>query len=100
MRSNVRARVFACARTLGLALLLQGGVAHATSVVYRNPADGRAWEVVMDAAEPLVWQWAEGAVSATVTVSNVLSGRAVCGRVLLDNIVVTATPSDTCIIVR
>ena len=28
----------------------------------------------MDAAEPLVWQWAEGAVSATVTVSNVLSG--------------------------
>ena len=28
----------------------------------------------MDAAEPLVWQWCEGAVSATVTVSNVLSG--------------------------
>ena len=63
-----------CARTLGLALLLLGGVAHATPVVYRNPADGRAWEVVMDAAEPLIWQWAEGAVSATVTVSNVLSG--------------------------
>ena len=85
---------------LALALALLGGVVSAMPVVYRNPADGRAWEVVMDAAEPLVWQWAEGAVSATVTVSNVLSGRAVCGRVLLDNIVVTATPSDTCIIVR
>ncbi|MBQ6010903.1 MAG: hypothetical protein IJL17_20405 [Kiritimatiellae bacterium] len=46
----------------------------ATPVVYRNPADGRAWEVALDAAEPLVWQWADGAVSATVTVSNVLSG--------------------------
>ena len=65
-----------CARALGLALLLLGGAAHATPVVYRNPADGRAWEVVMDAAEPLVWQWADGAVSATVTVSNVLSGAA------------------------
>ena len=63
-----------CVAALSLALLLLGGAAHATPVVYRNPADGRAWEVVMDAAEPLVWQWAEGAVSATVTVSNVLSG--------------------------
>ena len=58
---------------LGFALLL-ADVGLATSVVYRNPEDGRAWEVVLDAAEPLVWQWAEGAVSATVTVSNVLSG--------------------------
>ena len=57
-----------------LALLLLGGTAYATTVVYRNPADGRAWQVVMDAAEPLVWQWTDGAVSATVTVSNVLSG--------------------------
>ncbi len=65
-----------CTPALGLALLLLGGAAHATPVVYRNPADGRAWEVVMDAAEPLVWQWADGAVSATVTVSNVLSGAA------------------------
>ena len=63
-----------CVAALSLALLLLGGAAHATSVVYRNPVDGRAWEVVVDAAEPLVWQWAEGAVSATVTVSNVLSG--------------------------
>ena len=63
-----------CTAVLGLALLLLGGTAYAMPVVYRNPADGRAWEVVMDAAEPLVWQWAEGAVSATVTVSNVLSG--------------------------
>ena len=65
-----------CTAALGLALLLLGGAAYATSVVYRNPADGRAWQVVTDAAEPLVWQWAEGAVSATVTVSNVLSGAA------------------------
>ena len=63
-----------CTVALGLALLLLGGAAHATPVAYRNPADGRSWQVVMDAAEPLVWQWAEGAVSATVTVSNVLSG--------------------------
>ena len=63
-----------CTPALSLALLLLGGAVHATSVVYRNPADGRAWEVVTDAAEPLVWQWVEGAVSATVTVSNVLSG--------------------------
>ena len=60
-------------RAVALVLLL-GGTASATSVVYRNPADGRAWEVVTDAAEPIVWQWADGAVSATVTVSNVLSG--------------------------
>ena len=63
------------AAALGLALLL-GGTASATSVVYRSPADGRTWQVVTDAAEPLVWQWADGAVSATVTVSNVLSGAA------------------------
>jgi hypothetical protein len=54
--------------------LLLGGAAHATSVAYRNPADGRTWQVVLDATEPLVWQWADGAVSATMTVSNVLSG--------------------------
>ena len=59
---------------LALALALLGGTAYATPVVYRNPADGRAWEEVLDATEPLVWQWAEGAVSATVTISNVLSG--------------------------
>lgn len=58
---------------LGFALLL-ADAGLATSVVYRNPSDGRAWEVVADVAEPLVWQWAEGAVSATVTVSNVVSG--------------------------
>ena len=63
-----------CVVALSLALLLLGGAAHATPVVYRNPADGRTWQVVTDAAEPLVWQWADGAVSATVTVSNVLSG--------------------------
>jgi hypothetical protein len=59
---------------LALASALLGGAASATPVVYRNPADGRTWQVVTDATEPLVWQWAEGAVSATVTVSNVLSG--------------------------
>ena len=57
-----------------LALALLGGAASATPVVYRNPADGRAWQVVTDAAEPLVWQWADGAVSATVSVSNLLTG--------------------------
>ena len=61
-------------RALGLVLLLLAGAASATPVVYRNPADGRTWQVVTDAAEPLVWQWADGAVSATVTVSNLLTG--------------------------
>ena len=63
-----------CRRTVVLSALLFVAHAVATPVVYRNPADGRAWEVVLDASEPLMWQWADGAVSATMTVSNVLSG--------------------------
>ena len=59
---------------MGMTLAVLAEVACALPVVYRNPADGRAWQVVTDASEPLVWQWVEGAVSATVTVSNVLSG--------------------------
>jgi hypothetical protein len=59
---------------MGITLVMLAEVTCALPVVYRNPADGRAWEVVPDASEPLVWQWADGAVSATVTVSNVLSG--------------------------
>ena len=59
---------------MGMTLAVLAEVACALPVVYRNPSDGRAWEVAPDASEPLVWQWAEGAVSATVTVSNVLSG--------------------------
>ena len=45
--------------------------AEAVPVTYRDPADGRAWAVVFDAAEPLVWQWEDGAVSATLSTSNV-----------------------------
>ncbi len=63
-----------CRRTVVLSALLFVAHAVATPVVYRNPADGRAWEVVLDATEPLMWPWAEGAVAATLTVSNVLSG--------------------------
>ena len=63
-----------CRRIVVLSALILVAHAVATPVVYRNPADGRAWEVVLDATEPLMWPWAEGAVSATVTVSNVLSG--------------------------
>ena len=59
---------------MGMTLAVLAEVACALPVVYRNPADGRTWQVVTDATEPLVWQWADGAVSATVTVSNVLSG--------------------------
>ena len=59
---------------MGITLVMLAEVACALPVVYRNPADGRVWEVVLDATEPLVWQWADDAVSATVTVSNVLSG--------------------------
>ena len=74
MGMMIKANYAKHAVALSLTLLLLGGAAYATPVLYRNPADGRTWQVVTDAAEPLVWQWAEGAVSATVTVSNVLSG--------------------------
>lgn len=70
---------------MGMTLALLAGSARALPVAYRNPADGRAWEVVLDATEPLVWQWAEGAVSATVTVSNLLSGAATATTVARGN---------------
>ena len=63
-----------CRRAAMFCAMLFVAHAVATPVIYRNPADGRAWEVVLDAAEPLVWPWEDGAVSATLTVSNLLSG--------------------------
>jgi len=53
--------------------ILLAAYAHAISVSYRSPDDGRAWSVMLDAAEPLVWQWADGAVSATLISSNLVS---------------------------
>lgn len=41
---------------------------------FRNPADQRTWCVMPDASAPLVWRWAEGASSATLTVVDVVSG--------------------------
>lgn len=45
----------------------------AESVVYRDPSDGRAWAVFADVSEPVTWMWADGAVSATLTASNLLT---------------------------
>ena len=36
--------------------------------------DGRIWQTVFDPSAPLEWRWADGAVSATVTVTNALFG--------------------------
>ena len=56
--------------------------AWAVPVEYRDPTDGRAWAVAC--ADDLVrWQWADGAVSAVVSASNVLTraaASAVVGR--------------------
>lgn len=43
-------------------------------VPVRDPGDVRAWQVVLDVDSPLVWPWADGAVAATVSVSNLVSG--------------------------
>jgi len=80
-------------RTLALSAMLLVTGANAEPVVYRNPADARAWEVVTDASAPLVWQWADGAVSATLTVSNVLSG-----ATSSDSVARGAAPDGSCAI--
>ena len=41
---------------------------------FRNPADLRTWCVMPDATAPLVWRWAAGASSATLTVKDVVTG--------------------------
>lgn len=41
---------------------------------FRNPADRRTWSVMPDAMAPLVWRWAAGASSATLTVTDVVTG--------------------------
>lgn len=56
--------------------------AWAVPVEYRNPTDGRAWAAA-SADELVRWQWADGAVSAVVSASNVIthaSASAVVGR--------------------
>ena len=56
--------------------------AWAVPVEYRDPTDGRAWAVAC-ADELVRWQWADGAVSAVISASNVIthaSASAVVGR--------------------
>ena len=56
-----------------LAGILAAAAVFAAPVDYRDPADARAWAVVLDRTEPLVWRWADGATSATLTVSNIVT---------------------------
>lgn len=42
------------------------------ATIVRAVDDGRTWQTVFDMSAPLEWRWADGAVSAQVTVSNLL----------------------------
>ena len=42
------------------------------ATIVRAVDDGRIWQTVFDTSAPLEWRWADGAVSAQVTVSNLL----------------------------
>ena len=53
--------------------ILAMAAAFAVPVVYRNPLDVRSWAVVFDRSAPLAWHWADGAVSATLTFSNIVT---------------------------
>ncbi len=48
--------------------------AAAETVVYRNVVDARSWAVLADPDEELSWAWEKGAVSATLTASNLVTG--------------------------
>ena len=38
------------------------------------PSDARVWQTVFDPSQPLAWRWETGAASATLTISNLLTG--------------------------
>ena len=42
------------------------------ATIVRAVDDGRTWQTVFDTSAPLEWRWADGAVSAQVTASNLL----------------------------
>lgn len=62
------------ASVLGAAGLAVSAEAATVQVAWRDPADGRGWEVLTDPAAPLEWVWADGATEATLSASNVLTG--------------------------
>ena len=55
-------------------LILVCSTMMARAVDLRSPADGRAWGILLQADENLHWRWAEGASTATLSVSNLLTG--------------------------
>ena len=40
-----------------------------------SPEDGRVWQTVFHPSDPLEWRWEDGAVSATVTVTDLVAGQ-------------------------
>ena len=62
-------------KTFALAAVFAAGVwAAFADPVILSSEDGRVWQTVFDPSAPLEWRWADGAESATVTVTNVLFG--------------------------
>ena len=87
-------------RALGCLLLICFSMM-ATAVDLRSPADGRAWGILLQSDENLQWRWAEGATTATLSVSNLLTGvtavsePVVRGGSLDGACVIPATGTDT-----
>lgn len=75
MISIIRENRFALPWAMALMMAL-GAWADETvcQVFFRNPRDARAWSRHFDPAEALTWRWAEGAASATLATSNLVTG--------------------------
>ena len=56
------------------AVFAAGALAAFADPVILSSEDGRVWQTVFDPSAPLEWRWADGAESATVTVTNALFG--------------------------
>ena len=63
---KVRSAVFFC-----LAACAAGYVSSA-GIFICTPEDGRVWQTAFDTSSPLTWRWEKSAVTATLTVSNLL----------------------------
>ena len=62
-------------KAIALAAVFAAGIwAAFAGPVILSHEDGRVWQTVFDPSAPLEWRWADGAESATVTVTNALFG--------------------------
>ena len=69
--SGIMKRIFTCA--ILLVALSEVAVSAAAATV-RTKSDLRIWQTAMHPSEPIAWPWEKGADSATVTLSNRLTG--------------------------